>query len=137
MINFDKILGIMKIYSGQVCLGECGTPTNLYDDYCSCEGSDSNENIELKPIPNLYIGDIVMVMSVDAQTGRARHASGLGVVVAGEDDNVPYIMGLKSVDFSTDNDKRAEWLIKKVKGWEDCVENEIVPECARIIYRKQ
>lgn len=127
----------MKIYSGQVCMGVCGTPTNLYDDYCSYEEANGDGNLELKPIPNLFVGDIVMVVSVDAQTGRARHTSGLGVVVAGEDDNVPYIMGLKSVDFSTDNDKRSEWLIKKVKGWEDCVENEIVPECARITYKKQ
>lgn len=127
----------MKIYSGEVCLGVCGTPTNLYDDYCSCEGSDSNENLELKPIPNLFVGDIVVAVTTDTLTNKIENISGLCVVVKDEDSGKPFVMGLKSIDFSTENDGRSKWLIRKVKGWEDCVENEIVPECARITYKKQ
>lgn len=127
----------MKIYSGEVCLGVCGTPTNLYDDYCSYEEADGDENLELKPIPNLFVGDIVVAVTTDTLTNKIENISGLCVVVKDEDNGKPFVMGLKSIDFSTENDGRSKWLIRKVKGWEDCVENEIVPECARITYKKQ
>jgi hypothetical protein len=127
----------MKIYSGQVCLGVCGTPTNLYDDYCSYEEADGDENLELKPIPNLFVGDIVVAVTTDTLTNKIENISGLCVVVEDMDSGKPFVMGLKSIDFSTENDGRSKWLIRKVKGWENCIHGEMVTDNGRMVYRNE
>lgn len=119
----------MKIYSGECCMGECGKPTKLYDDF------------GYKPIPNLFVGDIVVCVNRENVENHWNSIDyiihGLCVVVEDVDTGEPFVMGLKSIDFSTENDKRKKWIIKKVKDWQDCVEGEIVPDCARIIYKNE
>lgn len=128
----------MKIYSGECCMGECGKPTELYDDYCECE--EVGEDFECKPIPNLFVGDIVVCANrenVENHWNSIEYIYGLCVVVEDADAGEPFVMGLKSIDFSTDNDKRKKWTIKKVKNWQDCIEGEIIPDCARITYKNE
>ena len=99
----------MKIYSGQYEIGQCGLPTNLIDYH--------NEP--------LFVGDIIVMATVDSFGDAGFH--GLSVIVEDKpevcgrtEDLGPFVMGLRSIDTNTSK----EWLIKKVKSWEDCVDGE-------------
>ena len=120
----------MKIYSGVCCLGVCGTGTEMYDDYCEWEELEGHDNF--KAVPNLCVGDQVVAVVRDAFTNTARDISGVCVVV--EREGRKFIMGLASIDFTSENDERKEWMIKKIKSWSDCVDGERVPDSAQIRY---
>ena len=100
----------MKIYSGECENGTCGLETNLID---------AREN-------PLKIGDIVSTANKDETTGNFSFY-GLSAVVedrphyVGESlDRGPFIMGLRSVDINTSQ----EWIINRVKKWEDAIDGE-------------
>ena len=99
----------MKIYSGKCEIGQCGLPTNLIDNHD-------------KP---LFVGDIVAIFAADSIGATSSY--GLSVVVEDRpescgrtEDLGPFVMGLRSVDINANK----EWIIKKVKSWEDCVDGE-------------
>lgn len=118
----------LKLYSGEVFEGVCGTPTQMYDDIGN----------------NLYVGDQVAVFVRDYPKEMPFSISYCaGILVVVEDglnaDNIlkeQFIMGLKNIDFTTENEEREKWCIQKVKSYTDCVENERVPESASIRYVK-
>lgn len=102
----------LRVYSGQVEHGVCGTPAGFKDHL----GND------------LFVGDIVMVASVDYRWNDRSpicDMCGLSVVVEDRPSNVgrtedtgPFVMGL----YSADLDKG--WHIKRVKSWEDVIPGE-------------
>ena len=120
----------MKIYSGEVCLGVCGEPTQMFDDYCDWLEGDSVDNFSA--VPNLCVGDQVVAVVRNHWKDEPDYISDINVVC--DDNGRQFIMGLASIDFTTENEERAEWMIKKVKDWKDCVNGERVPNCAQIRY---
>ncbi len=48
----------LQLFSGECFVGNCGEPTNLFDDFCDWE---EHEDGTFTPIPNLYVGDQIMV----------------------------------------------------------------------------
>jgi len=121
----------LMLYSGEVCEGMCGTPTDLYDD---------NGN-------QLFVGDQVVAFS----NNYIVFCHGILVVVEDSvisDNKEQFIMGLRSIDFTNrcrENEKitrdeevsQAEWSIWLVKSYKDCVEGEKVPHSAQIRYVRE
>lgn len=99
----------MKIYSGKVCQGVCGTPCSRKDEY----GKD------------LFVGDIVQLWRVDYR-GTPEECSvpesGLTAIVQSDGDIFP--MGIKGSWLVNDKD----WLVVKVKGHEHVVDGENWPD---------
>jgi hypothetical protein len=99
----------MKIYSGQCEHGECGLETKLVDN----------------KFQSLRVGDVVCL----AHKNEHGHFQfyGLSAVVDDRPElygetvyREPFVMGLATVDFNTDE----SWLIERVKKWEDVLDGE-------------
>lgn len=98
----------LHIYSGECEHGECGLQTNLKDGYDN----------------NLFVGDIVSLATYDEYGIRTFY--GLSVVVDGRpelvgvDEQSPFVMGISSVDINNSD----EWIVHKVKSYQDCIDGE-------------
>lgn len=116
-----------KLYSGIVCMGTCGEPTDLVDS--------SGEQ--------LFVGDLVIVFSVEH---NSEISAGEPEYIVSPHDEEPFIMGLKGCKREThyyrdgeesteelydwkedtyDSEKGFMWLVKLVKSYEKTVDGEV------------
>lgn len=93
----------MKIYSGSVCMGECGVPV----------------------ADGLHTGDIVQIWHADSDDPDRciwTPIERLSAVVTDMDTGEHFVMGIKACGFSD-----PQWRVVVVKKWSDVVDGEHWP----------
>lgn len=93
----------LAIYSGDVCMGDVGTPV----------------------LGGMHVGDIVIVWKLEhrgTEFERWEHVEHLSAVVLDPESRVPFVMGIKACGFD-----HPEWRIDVLKKYSDVVEGERWP----------